>query len=217
MNPQCEIGIYYFISLYTPIGNLSSEMFKSNTPSKLHFSINTEPYNVTESYLQPAPRARLLSRWTVTLESFKVSFSIALFRLLYSDWSTGYIPKDIIISNFHMWFFYISLTKILVCQKLWILSYNDLKVSCKSHSLNEFTIGFILQVVILWFCKNIKKTFFWNMGIRARKIHCVYFKKKNGTHSTTTNETPLTVNKRSRNGNYTEFLILYDIIHQNQR
>lgn len=45
-------------------------------------------------YLQPAPRARLLSRCTVTLESFKVSFSIALFRLLYSDWSIGYTPGD---------------------------------------------------------------------------------------------------------------------------
>ena len=55
------------------------------------------------------------------------------------------------------------------------------------------------------------------MGIRPRKTHCAYFKKKNAMHSTTANETTLTVNKRSRNGNYTEFLILYDIIHQNQK
>lgn len=43
--------------------------------------------------LQPAPRARLLSLCTVTLESFRVSLSMALRRLGYSDWSIGYMPE----------------------------------------------------------------------------------------------------------------------------
>ena len=46
-------------------------------------------YNV---YLQPAPRAMLLSFCTVTLESLSVSLSMALRRPVYSDWSMGYIP-----------------------------------------------------------------------------------------------------------------------------
>lgn len=44
-------------------------------------------------YLQPAPRARLLSLCTVTLESFRVSLSMALRRPGYSDWSIGYMPE----------------------------------------------------------------------------------------------------------------------------
>lgn len=43
--------------------------------------------------LQPAPRARLLSLCTVTLESFRVSLSMALRRPEYSDWSIGYMPE----------------------------------------------------------------------------------------------------------------------------
>lgn len=42
--------------------------------------------------LQPAPKAILLSFCTITLESFSVSFSTALRREGYSDWSVGYIP-----------------------------------------------------------------------------------------------------------------------------
>lgn len=44
-------------------------------------------------HLQPAPRARLLSLCTVTLESFRVSLSMALRRPGYSDWSIGYMPE----------------------------------------------------------------------------------------------------------------------------
>lgn len=44
-------------------------------------------------HLQPAPRARLLSLCTVTLESFRVSLSMALRRPWYSDWSIGYMPE----------------------------------------------------------------------------------------------------------------------------
>lgn len=44
-------------------------------------------------HLQPAPRARLLSLCTVTLESFRVSLSMALRRAGYSDWSIGYMPE----------------------------------------------------------------------------------------------------------------------------
>lgn len=64
-------------------------------------------------HLQPAPRAILLSLCTVTLESFRVSLSMALRRPWYSDWSIGYMPegqetKDRvhIISkkdSFHLW------------------------------------------------------------------------------------------------------------------
>lgn len=43
-------------------------------------------------HLQPAPRARLLSLCTVTLESFRVSLSMALRSAGYSDWSMGYMP-----------------------------------------------------------------------------------------------------------------------------
>ncbi len=46
-------------------------------------------------YLHPAPRAKLLSLWTVTLESFSVSFSTALRRAVYSDWSMGYMPESV--------------------------------------------------------------------------------------------------------------------------
>lgn len=44
-------------------------------------------------HLQPAPRAKLLSLCTVTLESFRVSLSMALRRPGYSDWSIGYMPE----------------------------------------------------------------------------------------------------------------------------
>lgn len=44
-------------------------------------------------YLQPAPRAMLLSFCTVTLESLSVNLSMALRRAVYSDWSMGYIPE----------------------------------------------------------------------------------------------------------------------------
>lgn len=43
--------------------------------------------------LHPAPRARLLSLCTATLESFRVSLSMALRRPVYSDWSIGYMPE----------------------------------------------------------------------------------------------------------------------------
>ena len=36
----------------------------------------------------------LLSLWTVTLESFKVSFCIALFKFEYALWSDGYTPAN---------------------------------------------------------------------------------------------------------------------------
>lgn len=45
------------------------------------------------AHLQPAPRARLLSLCTLTLESFRVSLSMALRRPGYSDWSIGYMPE----------------------------------------------------------------------------------------------------------------------------
>ena len=47
---------------------------------------------VYDLYLQPAPRAMLLSFCTVTLESLSVSLSMALRRPVYSDWSMGYMP-----------------------------------------------------------------------------------------------------------------------------
>lgn len=43
-------------------------------------------------HLQPAPRAMLLSLCTLTLESFRVSLSMALRSAGYSDWSMGYMP-----------------------------------------------------------------------------------------------------------------------------
>lgn len=62
-----------------------------------HFSLNLPLMHmyffVVWIYLQPAPRARLLSLCTVTLESFRVSLSMALRRPGYSDWSIGYMPE----------------------------------------------------------------------------------------------------------------------------
>jgi len=118
------------------------------------FMNNTSNQNVSSvtlmqcPYLQPAPRARLLSRCTVTLESFKVSFSIALLRLLYSDWSIGYTPGDTDIIEI------LSHSKVTIWH-----SYPFSVIGCKlileSISINDVQLWY--ATVILCFQRNTKR------------------------------------------------------------